>query len=95
MRMERPDVEIRSAKAVLKRVNKKFPACDSQRRALRLYNLPHRSSGLTANKLTERSVQRTLQEGFIVLEAAAGDRWGVDCYRDGGSCGTIPEDISL
>ena len=95
MLMGRPDVEIRSAKAVLERVNEKFPACDSQRRALKLYNFPHRSPGLTANKLTKRSVQWIPQEGFIVLEAAAGDRWGVDCYRDGGSCGTIPEDISL
>ena len=57
--------------------------------------LPHRSPGLTANRLTERSVQRTLQEGFEVPEAAAGDQWAVDCYRDGGSCGTIPEHISL
>ena len=95
MRMGRPNVEIRSAKAFLERVNEKFLACDSQRRALRLYNFPHRSPGLTANKLAKRSVQWTPQEGFIVLEAAAGDRWGVDCYRDGGSCGTIPEDMSL
>ena len=73
-------MEIRSAKAVLERVNEKFPACDSQRRVFRLYNFPHRSPGLTANRLTERSVQWTPQEGFIVLEAAAGDRWGVDCY---------------
>ena len=52
VRMGRPDVEIRGAKAVLERVNERFPACDSQRRALRLYNFPHRSPGLTANKLT-------------------------------------------
>ena len=40
VRMERPNAEIRSAKAVLECVTEKFPACDSRRRVLGVYNFP-------------------------------------------------------